>query len=274
MLSRLHLSQKGECGWREPCKWPGLSKLMADSSRGARAAQYSHSPAPQRPSWQRPSCIIPVNTIVSHACTPFPLKPTSMRRVPPTASPKAPCLNPTDPATVGPAPSLQPAPSRPSTGLPLPADPHPGMSRAPGSRPQVHRDATEPHSSSAPRPRLHASWSPHPDTRACVSRCLQHSARGLPWRPAGPPARSVTATPPSSARAPSASLRLLSRPHSAHPSVLPWGTPGSWPGPLHSPPHSTPGFHPCRSRAHSQHSSKNNPCQTHSDDAIPVLRLL
>lgn len=154
-----------------PSSWP-------TAPGGARAAQYSHSQAPQRPSWQdtlhpcRYNGLprlhpVPAQAHLNEACTA-------------TTSPKAPCLNPTDPATVAPAPSLQPAPSRPSTGLPLPADPHPGMSRAPGSRPQVHRDATKPHSSSAPRPRLHASWSPHPDTRACVSRCLQHSARGLP----------------------------------------------------------------------------------------------
>lgn len=33
---------------------------------------------------------IPVDTIVSHACTPFPLKPTSMRRVPPPRHQKHP----------------------------------------------------------------------------------------------------------------------------------------------------------------------------------------
>lgn len=87
-----------------PSSWP-------TAPGGARAAQYSHSQAPQRPSWQdtlhpcRYNGLprlhpVPAQAHLNEACTA-------------TTSPKAPCLNPTDPATVAPAPSLQPAPRPP-----------------------------------------------------------------------------------------------------------------------------------------------------------------
>lgn len=73
---------------------------------------------------------IPVDTIVSHACTPFPLKPTSVRHVPPphhqnhrtVRTPQTPQLW-ARPSTCSPA-----VPSHPSTG---PAGPRPPASPDP-----------------------------------------------------------------------------------------------------------------------------------------------
>ena len=133
---------------------------------GARAAQYSHSPAPQRPSWQ--DTLHPCRYNRLPRLHPVPAQAHLNEAGTASTSPKAPCLNPTDPATVGPAPSLQPAPSHPSTGLRQPRPPHsPGfpslqtptlachVPQVPGPGPMEM--PTEPHFSSAPRPHLHAS---------------------------------------------------------------------------------------------------------------------
>lgn len=126
---------------------------------------------------------IPVNTIVSHACTPFPLKPTSLRHVPPPHHQNHPVRTPhtprlwARPSTCSPSvpshPSTSPTGPRPpaSPGFPLPADPHlarhvpqvPGpsllttttqdLSLCVGSR--SIKTPAEPHFRFAPRPHLH-----------------------------------------------------------------------------------------------------------------------
>lgn len=112
---------------------------------------------------------IPVDTIVSHACTPFPLKPTSVRHVPPphhqnhrtVRTPQTPQLW-ARPSTCSPA-----VPSHPSTS---PTGPRPPASADPhlaGRVPQSPRHATQ---------GLSRVWAPGPFKHQQSPTCASHQA--------------------------------------------------------------------------------------------------
>lgn len=257
---------------------------------------------------------IPVDTIVSHACTPFPLKPTSVRHVPPphhqnhrtVRTPQTPRLW-ARPSTCSPAvpshPSTSPTGPCPpaSLGSPLPADPHRArhVPQVPGPRLlatttqdlspcglQVHQDASRAPAPRRAQPSSAGSVGTSPSTRAPPALNSWSSPASL----LGPGRSPVTATPPSSTWAPAAGLSLFSPATRSSPvsSVLSYTrllTPDRCRHPEPSLYQATliialtsqlntwfPLLPP--SQAHSQHSSKNNPCQTHSDDVPPALRLL
>lgn len=139
MLSRLPLTQRGEWagqnhagGQVSPSSWPTAPGMLGLPSTRTLLLRNGHLGK---------TLFIPVDALVSHACTPFPLKPTSVYRLHVTKStlskPHRPgnCRSSTQPAAHG-----QP-PSSTVSRLPPPYRPPAGMSRAPGSRPQVHRDA-------------------------------------------------------------------------------------------------------------------------------------
>ena len=215
---------------------------------------------------------------------------------PSTCSPAVPSHTSTSPT--GPRPPASP-------GFPLPADPYlarhvpqaPGpsllatttqhLSLCVGSR--SIKTPAEPHARVAPRPRLRTLWEPHP-RRVRLRAPPPLNSWSSPASLLGLERSPVMAAPSSSARAPSAKLSLFSPSHTQlirqlrpelHRLLIPdrcrHPEPSLYQATLITALTSQlntwcPLLPP--SRAHSQHSSRNNPCHSNSDGVPPVPRLL
>ena len=210
--------------------------------------------------------------------------------------------SPATQAPAPPAPVLQPLRVSPSLRTPTwhatcprPQAPGPSLlatttqhlSLCVGSR--SIKTPAEPHARVAPRPRLRTLWEPHP-RRVRLRAPPPLNSWSSPASLLGLERSPVMAAPSSSARAPSAKLSLFSPSHTQlihqlrpelHRLLIPdrcrHPEPSLYQATLITALTSQlntwcPLLPP--SRAHSQHSSRNNPCHSNSDGVPPVPRLL